>query len=53
MSPAMNSFSHEIDTVFSIDSRFRDLTSYPNAYSTQIFLEKEFVLNNLFFKFFN
>ena len=37
-----NSFAHEIDTVFSIDSRFRNTTSYPNAYNIGIFLEKEF-----------
>ena len=38
----IDSFAHEIDTVFSIDSRFRNTNSYPNAYNIGIFLEKEF-----------
>lgn len=36
-----NSFAHSIESVFSIDSRYRNMTR-PNAYSTQVFLEKEF-----------
>lgn len=42
-----SSFSHTIDTIFSIDSRFRDISSYPNAYSKQIFLEREFTFLDL------
>ena len=38
----INSFAHEIDAVFSIDSRFRNMNSHPNAYNIGIFLEKEF-----------
>ena len=38
----VNSFAHEIDTVFSIDSRFRNTNLHPNAYNIGIFLEKEF-----------
>tara|TARA_B100000131_G_scaffold230159_1_gene221952 strand:- start:83 stop:925 length:843 start_codon:yes stop_codon:yes gene_type:complete len=38
----IDSFAHEIDTVFSIDSRFRNRSSYANAYNIGIFLEKEF-----------
>ena len=38
----INSFAHEIDSVFSIDSRFRDIVAFPNAYQIQIFLGKEF-----------
>ena len=38
----IKSFAHEIDSVFSIDSRYRDTTAFPNAYQMQIFLGKEF-----------
>ena len=35
-------YIHKLETIFSIDSRFRNKTDYPNAYKVQIFLEKEF-----------
>jgi hypothetical protein len=38
----IKSFAHEIDSVFSIDSRHRDTEFYPNPYKMKIFLGKEF-----------